>query len=328
MLFLPSPEHCILEARPVKPRTGTVCMFALDAAQGSLLHEGSGVTTSSCVYASSAWSSRVHVPFPVECLSPHSSDGLVRALLGAHMSLFAHAYAPPETMCLSPPLGLLLPVRARRGGTYDADSNFKLDLWEEEEEGDDGATGRQMQAVLEGPYGGPTHDAGAYGPVLFLAGGSGVTSTLGQLDDLVGQWVRGGRVKGDHTRQVEWVWCVRDVDALSCFQPQLAQIAAVAVREESGLVLCIRVFLTAASGDVNPMTSVLPGCEMCAGRPTVAALLDKLVDNGGYPIGTQDAEHGVSVGVPYFAAGLKGLMHEAGNAVAHANLLKRVGVDF
>jgi ferredoxin-NADP reductase len=54
-----------------------------------------------------------------------------------------------------------------------------------------------------------------YGLVLFLAGGSGVTSTLGQLDDLVGRWVRGGHVKRDHTRQVEWVWCVRD--AGNCF---------------------------------------------------------------------------------------------------------------
>ncbi|KAJ6551186.1 hypothetical protein B0H19DRAFT_1156827 [Mycena capillaripes] len=42
--FLPSPEHGILEARPVKPRTGTVCVFPHGAARGSLLHEGSGVT--------------------------------------------------------------------------------------------------------------------------------------------------------------------------------------------------------------------------------------------------------------------------------------------
>ncbi|KAJ7312922.1 hypothetical protein DFH08DRAFT_791180 [Mycena albidolilacea] len=42
--FLPSAEHGILEARPVKPRTGTVCVFPHGAARGSLLHEGSGVT--------------------------------------------------------------------------------------------------------------------------------------------------------------------------------------------------------------------------------------------------------------------------------------------
>ncbi|KAF7369208.1 hypothetical protein MVEN_00248400 [Mycena venus] len=42
--FLPSAEHGVLEARPVKPRTGTVCVFPHGAARGSLLHEGSGVT--------------------------------------------------------------------------------------------------------------------------------------------------------------------------------------------------------------------------------------------------------------------------------------------
>ncbi|KAF7377461.1 hypothetical protein MSAN_00167900 [Mycena sanguinolenta] len=42
--FLPSAERGILEARPVKPRTGTVCVFPHGATRGSLLHEGSGVT--------------------------------------------------------------------------------------------------------------------------------------------------------------------------------------------------------------------------------------------------------------------------------------------
>ncbi|KAH9476056.1 hypothetical protein JR316_0011626 [Psilocybe cubensis] len=41
--FLPSSTQGILEARPVKPRTGTVCVFPHGAAKGSLLHEGSGV---------------------------------------------------------------------------------------------------------------------------------------------------------------------------------------------------------------------------------------------------------------------------------------------
>ncbi|KAF8885409.1 hypothetical protein CPB84DRAFT_1685463 [Gymnopilus junonius] len=41
--FLPSSTPGILEARPVQPRTGTVCVFPHGAARGSLLHEGSGV---------------------------------------------------------------------------------------------------------------------------------------------------------------------------------------------------------------------------------------------------------------------------------------------
>lgn len=37
--FLPSPNSGVLEARPVKPRAGTVCIFPHGATAGSLLHE-------------------------------------------------------------------------------------------------------------------------------------------------------------------------------------------------------------------------------------------------------------------------------------------------
>ncbi|KDR79257.1 hypothetical protein GALMADRAFT_223491 [Galerina marginata CBS 339.88] len=42
--FLPSSTPGVLEARPVSPRKGTVCVFPHGKALGSLLHEGSGVT--------------------------------------------------------------------------------------------------------------------------------------------------------------------------------------------------------------------------------------------------------------------------------------------
>ncbi|KAJ7220677.1 hypothetical protein GGX14DRAFT_431684 [Mycena pura] len=42
--FLPAAEAGVVDARPVRPRTGTVCVFPHGAAKGSLLHEGSGVT--------------------------------------------------------------------------------------------------------------------------------------------------------------------------------------------------------------------------------------------------------------------------------------------
>ncbi|KAJ6562161.1 hypothetical protein B0H19DRAFT_1143725 [Mycena capillaripes] len=298
-----------------------------------------------------------HTPFASPWIIPPSpatgwvGGQHVQVRLTAHAA-FAHplsiACAPPDTTCLSPPPGLLLAARARGpwsralwafgsgaeegegddGDDDDADSDFTLDL--ELGEGHDG-TGRPMHAVLDGQYGGPTRDAGAYGAVLFLAGGSGVTATLGQLDELVGRCVRRGRAKGERTTRVEWVWCVRDADALSWFAPQLAQIAAVAARAGGGLVLRIRVFITRAAGGVDP--APLAGCEVCIGRPTVAALLDKLVDTDGYLLGTKDAEHGAAHvpaagGVAVFAAGPRGLVREAGNAVARANLLKRAGVDF
>jgi hypothetical protein len=41
--FLPSTTPGVLEARPIKPKKGTVAFFPHGAAKGSLLHEGSGV---------------------------------------------------------------------------------------------------------------------------------------------------------------------------------------------------------------------------------------------------------------------------------------------
>jgi NAD(P)H-flavin reductase len=91
----------------------------------------------------------------------------------------------------------------------DADSNYTLDVEEEQPDEEDAAMGRPMHAILDGPYGGPTCDAGAYGRVLFVSGGSGVTATLGLLDDLVGRCVRRTRATGERTKHIEWVWCVR-----------------------------------------------------------------------------------------------------------------------
>mmetsp|Transcript_30895 Transcript_30895/g.49851 ORF Transcript_30895/g.49851 Transcript_30895/m.49851 type:complete len:482 (+) Transcript_30895:124-1569(+) len=42
--FTPSLEHGVLEARGVRPHTGTACMFPHGDAAGALLHEGSAVT--------------------------------------------------------------------------------------------------------------------------------------------------------------------------------------------------------------------------------------------------------------------------------------------
>ncbi|KAJ7931052.1 iron reductase [Mycena leptocephala] len=230
----------------------------------------------------------------------------VRILLGGGSSAQAHPLtilcAPPDTTCLVPPPGLLLAARAcgrwsralHAFGSEAADS-FTPGAESVDTEEDDAATGRAVHAILDGPYGGPTLDAGTYGAVLFLAGGSGATATLGTLDDLVGRCVRRGRASGERTRRVEWVWCVRDADALTWFAPQLAQIAAMAARPGSGLALRIRVFLT---GSGTSVASGGPDWEVCVGRPIVRTLLDELVDSDeASSVGSvKDAEHGTGAG--------------------------------
>ncbi|KAJ6534483.1 ferric reductase like transmembrane component-domain-containing protein [Mycena vulgaris] len=296
----------------------------------------------------------------------------VRALLGGRTFVHSHPLtilsAPPDTTCLSPPPGLLLaarvcgpwtqalysfgrgkPPKAFFAGSLPAPDPEKFvlgDTNEEEDEdefeedykmGKEGGVGdgRAVHVILDGPYGGPSLDPGLYGDVLFLAGGSGVTATLGQLDDLVGRCVRRGRERGERTQRVEWVWCVRDADALSWFAPQLAQITDMAASPGSGLVLRIRIFVTGAGVAGN--ASRVSGYEVCAGRPIARALLNELVLTEGPILSGKDTEYGAAdsaagagagIGLAVFAAGPRGLMREAGNAVARLNLRKRVCIDF
>jgi hypothetical protein len=85
------------------------------------------------------------------------------------------------------------------------------------EDDEDELPGREAHLMLEGPYGGPTLRVGDFERVLLFAGGSGVTFTLGVLDELVGRCVRLGRRDGEKTRRVVWCWCVRSFGGCSSF---------------------------------------------------------------------------------------------------------------
>ncbi len=66
----------------------------------------------------------------------------------------------------------------------------------------------EVMVMIDGPYGGISFDLGRYEQVLLVAGGAGITFTLGVLDDLVGRIVK-GRLGGERTRKVQFAWCVR-----------------------------------------------------------------------------------------------------------------------
>lgn len=71
------------------------------------------------------------------------------------------------------------------------------------------APGVPAQVMIDGPYGGSGIDIGEFERVLLVAGGSGVTFTLGLLDDIVGRCVKLGRRGGERTRSIEFAWCIR-----------------------------------------------------------------------------------------------------------------------
>ena len=66
-----------------------------------------------------------------------------------------------------------------------------------------------VQILIDGPYGGPSIDLGDYETVLLVSGGSGITFTLGLLDDIVGRCIRKGRMNGEKTKRIELSWCIR-----------------------------------------------------------------------------------------------------------------------
>ncbi|KAJ7361090.1 iron reductase [Mycena albidolilacea] len=225
------------------------------------------------------------------------------------------------------------------------------------EDDEDELPGREAHLMLEGPYGGPTLRVGDFERVLLFAGGSGVTFTLGVLDELVGRCVRLGRRDGEKTRRVVWCWCVRSFGAISWFAPHLLQIATLAARPEAQLDLRIRIFVTCLC-DPTAVPRI-PGCTVTEARPSVGQVLDRLLDPVAAPgadccgdlgpIKGRDSTSGASSasastdelrdadlekggqepgevsgrgGVAVFAAGPGSLIREAGNAVALANLGK------
>lgn len=74
----------------------------------------------------------------------------------------------------------------------------------------------RVSVMLDGPYGGSTVDIGEFENVLLVAGGSGVTFTLGLLDDIVGRVVNMKRQSGEKTRHINFIWCIKSFGRLIC----------------------------------------------------------------------------------------------------------------
>ena len=121
--------------------------------------------------------------------------------------------APPAHSCLSNP-GLLLGARVngdwtRALNTFVRGEQERLittDVICDDKEQD---VSVPVQVMIDGPYGGSSVDLGQYGTVLLVSGGSGITFTLGLLDDIVGRCIKLRRRGGERTRRIEFAWCIR-----------------------------------------------------------------------------------------------------------------------
>lgn len=121
--------------------------------------------------------------------------------------------APPAYSCLSNP-GLVLGARVngdwtRALNTFVHKEQERLSTIDESCHSKDRDVSIPIQVMLDGPYGGSSVDLGQYETVLLVSGGSGITFTLGLLDDIVGRCVKLRRGGGERTRRIEFAWCIR-----------------------------------------------------------------------------------------------------------------------
>ncbi|KAG1738009.1 iron reductase [Suillus lakei] len=219
--------------------------------------------------------------------------------------------APPSYSCLSSP-GFLLAARTdgdwtRALNNYTRKEQERLQI-NEKSEGDSSAS---VQVMLDGPYGGSSVDLGLYESVLLIAGGSGITFTLGLLDDIIGRCVKLGRSQGERTRRIEFTWCIRSFGQIEWFAPMLIDIATAA--SDSTIDLHISIFRYLIS----------PNSIVTLSRPSIQDVLRDFIR---LDLMKSQKWQGSGGGVAVCASGPESLTREAQNAVARIGLTMSVDV--
>lgn len=168
--------------------------------------------------------------------------------------------------------------------------------------GEKGNGMERVSVILDGPYGGATLDYGTYESVLLVAGGSGITFTLGILDDLIGRIVKLGRPHGERTRRITFAWYIRSFGAISWFERYFMAIAKTA--QGSGVEVTFRFFVTCLC---NPEAiPPIPNATVEVTKPPVSQLLASLLE------ATKQNAGGVGIA----ASGPESLTRTAQNTVA------------
>ncbi|KAG0700330.1 iron reductase [Suillus ampliporus] len=230
--------------------------------------------------------------------------------------------APPSHSCLSSP-GFLLAARTNGDWTralnnYTRKEQERLQISEKYE----GESSASVQVMLDGPYGGSSVDLGRYESVFLIAGGSGITFTLGLLDDIVGRCVKLGRSQGERTRKIEFAWCIRSFGQIEWFAPMLIDIATAA--SNSSIDLHISIFVTClCDPEAVPHipNSIVTLSRPCSFRPPLRRKIRSR------PELDESQEWQISGGgVAVCASGPESLTGEAQNAVARLSLTMSMDV--
>jgi len=177
----------------------------------------------------------------------------------------------------------------------------------------------KVWVMLDGPYGGVHMSQKER--VLCIAGGCGVTFTLGVLDELISGVERGDR----RLREIEWVWFIRSYDCVNWF---VAQLQSLALRAHAlpYLDLRVRIFLTCPCGDPPLLLASIPDCQVTTEKPKIEDLLEPMLN-----FSVEDGEKGtvehLGGGVGVVVCGPETLVRHSQNTVAAINPVRaaRIG---
>ncbi|KAF8889553.1 ferric reductase like transmembrane component-domain-containing protein [Gymnopilus junonius] len=318
-------------------------MFRHRIKDAVLVPVGNQMTLVHVPYSTSGWIAGQHVRLRVFFRG--------RVFESHPLSIFS---ATPDISCItSMPQGLSFGVRAigdwsKALNQYAVDSAAELqeacekdDIHEEKR-----STPAEIpvQVMLDGPYGGCSVDLGNHETALLFAGGSGITFTLGVLDDI------GGAMR--ETRAEEWGNHEEDRIRLVCsidwFAPALMDIAnaaALSSASENPLELHISIYVTCLC---NPeAVPPIPNCDVTVVRPSIyRVLMDLTTPPNAAKLDSRPALTDISSdlevelekedalksklswvedggGLAVCASGPEGLVREASNAVARMKLSGR-----
>lgn len=189
-------------------------------------------------------------------------------VLSSAMGWFGWAESHPFTIATAAktPEGMVLLCKKTGGWTGRLYDMAKVAGYES----DEGAYGRTVQIMIEGPYGGPGHCVFAsYSAAIFVVGGSGISFALSAVQDILQRDSEGA----SRLKIIEVIWSVRDSASLTPLVPQLAAL----IQQSIYAPLKISVHYTRASDNPPGKDFLPPGLTLTAGRPKIANVLDAVM---------------------------------------------------
>ncbi|KAG1742968.1 hypothetical protein EDD22DRAFT_920424 [Suillus occidentalis] len=189
-------------------------------------------------------------------------------VLSSAMGWFGWAESHPFTIATAAktPEGMVLLCKKTGGWTGRLYEMAKAAGYES----DEGAYGRTVQVMIEGPYGGPGHCVFAsYSAAMFVVGGSGISFALSAVQDVLQRDSEGA----SRLKFIEVIWIIRDSASLTPLVPQLAAL----IQQSVYAPLKISVHYTRASDNPPGKDFLPPGLTLTAGRPKIARALDAVM---------------------------------------------------